>query len=312
MNVTPASALAASAAAVKPASPNLIASGRVKLIIWEKGRYFFNAERRNAYDAMVAEFTKAGYLHFSFPWQDWAGILTPDLPDTGTYNVYSYYKTEARLPHYQLRFATMPAYNPSMHTKRDEARDKLLTRQAARASDGARWADPARIGEGAEARAAIAAPYIKPGEMVLDLGCGTMALRKLVPADVKYIPADLVMRSADCYLTDLNQHFYYVDELFPAAPTYEGRYDWVTLLEVTEFLHDLPRVFERVRKSSRGLIVSYRVMAPDIDDAGKDRRRAAGYLNDITAERFEEYLTRAGWTIKERKQGADTHWWICG
>ena len=139
-----------------------------------------------------------------------------------------------------------------------------------------------------------------------------MALRKLLPEGVKYTPADLVVRSADCYLTDLNQHFYYVDELFPAAPTYEGLYDWVTLLEVAEFLHDLPRVFARVRKSSRGLIVSYRVIAADIDDAAKDRRRAAGYLNDVTAERLEEYLAKAGWTIKERKEGAETHWWICG
>ncbi|HYC65603.1 MAG TPA: FkbM family methyltransferase [Reyranellaceae bacterium] len=292
---------------------NLIASGRVKLIIWEKGRDFFIPDRRKAYDGMVAELSKAGYLHFSFPWQDWAGILTPDLPDTGTYNVYSFYKTEARLPHYQLRFASMPPYNPSMHTKRDEARDKLLTRQAARVrgSDGARWADPARIGEGAEARAEVAAPYIKPGQMVLDLGCGVMALRNKVPKDAKYIPADLIPRSADCYLTDLNQHFYYVDELFPAAPTYEGRYDWIVLSEVCEFLHDLPRVFDRCRKSSKGLIASYRIMAPDIDDAGKDRRRAAGYLNDVTQDRFEEYLTKSGWTIKERKQGADTHWWIC-
>jgi hypothetical protein len=138
-----------------------------------------------------------------------------------------------------------------------------------------------------------------------------MAMRNKVPKDAKYIPADLVPRSADCYLTDLNQHFYYVDELFPAAPTYEGRYDWVTLLEVCEFLHDLPRVFERTRKSSRGLIVSYRTMAPDIDDKGKEERRAAGYLNDVTQERFEEYLVKSGWEIKERKQGADTHWWIC-
>ena len=292
---------------------NLIGSGRVKLIIWEKGRDFFTPERRKAYDAMVAELTKAGYLHFAFPWQDWAGILTPDLPDTGTYNVYSFYKTEARLPHYQIRFAALPPYNPSMHTKRDEARDKLLTRQAARVrgSDAARWADPARIGEGAEARAEVAAPYIRSGHMVLDLGCGVMALRNKVPKDAKYIPADLIPRSADCYLTDLNQHFYYVDELFPAAPTYEGRYDWIALLEVCEFLHDLPRVFERCRKSSRGLIVSYRVMEPNIDDAGKERRRAAGYLNDVTAERFEDYLTKAGWEIKERKQAAGTHWWIC-
>lgn len=96
----------------------LIASGRVKLIIWEKGRDFFIAESRKAYDGMVAELTRAGYSHFSFPWQDWAGVLTPDLPDTGTYNVYSFSKTEARLPHYQLRFATLPSYNPGMHTRR--------------------------------------------------------------------------------------------------------------------------------------------------------------------------------------------------
>jgi FkbM family methyltransferase len=293
---------------------NLIASGRVKLIIWEKGRDFFIPERRKAYDGMVAELTKAGYLHFSFPWQDWGGILTPDLPDTGTYNVYSFYKTEARLPHYQLRFNTLPPYNPSMHTKRDEARDKLLTRQAARAraSDAARWADPARIGQGADARADVVAPYIKPGQMVLDLGCGSQALRSRVPKDAKYIPADIVPRSADCYLTDLNQHFYYVDELFPAAPTYEGRYDWIVLSEVCEFLHDLPRVFDRMKKSSKGLIVSYNVIVPDADDAAKEKRRAAGYLNDVTADRLEGFLTGAGWEIKERKQGGGTHWWICG
>lgn len=291
----------------------LIASGRVKLIIWEKGRDFFIAESRKAYDGMVAELTRAGYSHFSFPWQDWAGVLTPDLPDTGTYNVYSFSKTEVRLPHYQLRFATLPSYNPGMHTRRDPARDRLLTRQALRqrASDGARWADPARIGEGAETRAEIAAPHIGAGQMVLDLGCGVQALRRRLPEGVRYTPADLVPRSADCYITDLNQHFYYVDELFPAAPTYEGRYDWIAALELCEFLHELPRLFERARKSSAGFIVTYRAAPEGIDDAGREARRAQGWFSDHTAAEFEAMLVKAGWSVKERKRGADTDWWIC-
>ena len=44
----------------------------------------------------------------------------------------------------------------------------------------------------------------------------------------------------------------------------------------------------------------------------KERRHTAGFLNDVPLERFEEFLTKSGWEIKERKEGAGTRWWICG
>jgi len=164
-------------------------------------------------------------------------------------------------------------------------------------------------------RARAVAPYFKSGDKILDLGCGAMAVRRVLPEKCRYTPADLVGRASDCYLIDLNQAYSFVDELFPAAPTVDGRFEWVTLLETLEFVHDIPRVFERARKSSGGLLFTYRTVesAPGtpLDPATVKERRRAGYFTDFSAGQIEAMARGKGWTIEERKSVAGSTLFIC-
>lgn len=296
---------------------DLLASGRVKLIMWEKGFDQRMAERRKAYDEMMRELARVGFGHFTFPWPEWGGILIPDVPVSMSYNVFSFFRTEARLPHYMMRFAALPPFNLALKLTRDSNFDEGMTNHCIRlkATDGGRWAEYRTLTQDAIERAQAVAPYFKSGDKILDLGCGAMALRRVLPEKCRYTPADLVGRASDCYLIDLNQAYSFVDELFPAAPTVDGRFDWVTLLEVLEFVHDITRVFERARKSSDGLIFTYRCIEPT-SDAARDKsairgRRSAGFFHDLTQDRIEAMVREKGWTIQERKQVADTTLFVC-
>jgi FkbM family methyltransferase len=295
----------------------LLASNRVKLVVWEKGFDQRNPERRKAYDEMARELARAGFGHFTFPWPEWGGILMPDLPVALSYNVCSFHRSEARLPHYMLRFAAYPPFNLALKLNRDAALDEGLTNHCLRikGTDGGRWAEYRVMTPDAMDRARAVAPYLKAGDKILDLGCGAMALRRFLPEKARYTPADLVGRASDCYLIDLNQAYSFVDELFPAAPTVDGRFNWVTLLEVLEFVHDIPRVLERARRSSDGLIFTYRAVPPTVDGkldpALVKARRAAGHFNDLTEAQVEAMVTGKGWSVRERKPVADSTLWIC-
>lgn len=291
----------------------LLRSTRVKLIVWEKGFDYRNPERRKAYDQMMNDLNRMGFGHFSFAWPEWGGILLPDVPNSLSYNVFSFSRQEPRLPHYQMRYAAYPPFNLTLKLPRDERIDEQLRQYALRlkATDGGRWAEYRAMTPDAEARAAAAAKHLKPGAMVLDLGCGAMALRPLMPPKARYTPADLVGRAPDCYLIDLNQAYSYVDELFPAAPTVEGRFDWITVLETLEFVHEPPRLFERCRKSSSGLILTYRTVEPGTGDAVKQERRRMGCFTEHSAAEIEAMLAAAGWAVASKEAVAGTTMWVC-
>jgi|KBSSwiStaDraftv2_1062776.scaffolds.fasta_scaffold236053_2 FkbM family methyltransferase len=295
----------------------LLASGRVKLIMWEKGFDQRIAERRKAYNEMTRELSAAGFGHFTFPWPEWGGILVPDVPIALSYNIYSFHRSEARLPHYMMRFSAYPPFNLALKLGRDGNFDEGMTSHCMRlkATDGARWAEYRTMTPDAIERARAVAPYFKSGDKILDLGCGAMAVRRVLPEKCRYTPADLVGRASDCYLIDLNQAYSFVDELFPAAPTVDGRFEWVTLLETLEFVHDIPRVFERARKSSGGLLFTYRTVesAPGtpLDPATVKERRRAGYFTDFSAGQIEAMARGKGWTIEERKSVAGSTLFIC-
>jgi hypothetical protein len=76
----------------------------------------------------------------------------------------------------------------------------------------------------------------------LDLGAGALALAPHVTAaGGTCTAADLIARSAACHVIDLNQG------QFPP-----GEYDCITLLDVLEFLHDVPAVLPAAGSRRRG------------------------------------------------------------
>lgn len=121
---------------------------------------------------------------------------------------------------------------------------------------------------------------LKPDAVLLDLGCGTAAMRKLLPAGCSHLPADLVRRSP----------------LFAAADFYRGEpppaneATHIAALGVLEYADDLPRLLETLRSYNRPVFVSY--YAED-DTAGLDRR-GLGWKNGMTRNELMRAFIAAG------------------
>lgn len=153
---------------------------------------------------------------------------------------------------------------------------------AAGVTDKARWSDPAQLEAAWNERARQTATYIPVGAHVLDLGCGAMALRTMLPQGCRYTPADLVARSEDTILVDFNQ------EQFP-----DGKFDVAVLLNVLEFIHEPAKLLAKCRQAAGTLVLSYQV------DGGGDKRarRESGYFSDLSESQLQAMLKQAGWRV---------------
>lgn len=270
----------------------LLESGRVALIVWEKGANARLPERAEAYRRMETELTQLGFRHFMFAYPEWAGPLLPLLPDQTIANVYSFGPGMAPSPVYRQDFAKRPPLSAGHFITRTAASSAAVTEAAMRlkSTDGARWADVKGLLEGAEARAKMAGRLIGAAESVLDIGAGAMALERELPAGTPYAHADVVARRADTALIDLNQG------QFPP-----GSFDVVALLAVLEHVHDPEAVLRSCRAAARRLVIGYDPVKLPVDDLQRLERRQRGYFNDLSVADLEALLARAGWKIGARE-----------
>lgn len=147
-------------------------------------------------------------------------------------------------------------------------------------TDRCRWSVEANLLPAWRTRSEIAARLIPPGLSVLDLGAGRMALRDLLPPSNSYVPADLVARSDDCLVVNLNQ-----GEL----PT--GHYDVVVVLGVLEYMRDPMWLLRSTARVASRLVLSYFTY----DGGGASDRRANGWLNSLSQSELISGLADAGW-----------------
>jgi len=149
-------------------------------------------------------------------------------------------------------------------------------------TDIQRWAEYSSLASAWDARAKRAANFIDVGMSVLDVGCGAMALRQYLKPNCKYTPADVVARSADCIVVDMNK------KEFPS-----GHYDWVTMLGVLEYIHDLRWPLVQAVSVAPRLLVTY------CCDISGDvfYRRGLGWVNEYRVPEFLELLGECGWTV---------------
>jgi hypothetical protein len=159
-----------------------------------------------------------------------------------------------------------------------------LTEQliAAGGTDVERWRDPASVSGFWDERAALAARAIPAGSRVLDLGAGAMGLRRFLAPGCVYVPCDVVEREPGALVADLNKGE------FPP-----GRYDWVTVLGVFEYLHDVPRALELMARAAPAAVVTY-----CLDTAGIPAvRRGMGWVNDYDRNAFAALIARSPWRL---------------
>lgn len=147
------------------------------------------------------------------------------------------------------------------------------------ASDLERWGDAASFHADWDERARRAAAFVPDGSKVLDLGCGVMALQRFLAPGCTYWPADLVPRTPNTVVVDLN-----------AGEFPPGDFDWIVALGVLEYIHDPAGLLRRAAVQAQHLAVSY--CCDTSGDAGY--RRGQGWVNDHPAESIRGLLEASG------------------
>ncbi len=262
----------------------LLKSGRVAAVLWEKGRATAKPERREPFRTMIEGFQDLGFSLFRFPHPEMGGPLVPFAPTPEGTNVF------ALAPGFEPRpFYDKPRQGPEPLPVPNRAPADPESRAAAteilktwRSTDAARWADFDALAEGAAARADLAAAYVTPGHHVLDLGAGTMALRNALPPECRYQPADLLPYAKDTLVVDLNQG------AFPA-----GSWDSIAALELLEYIHDVPALLRRCRQQAARLVLLYNLF----EGEAPATRRGKGWFNDFSREELLTLLKDAGWRV---------------
>jgi hypothetical protein len=145
-----------------------------------------------------------------------------------------------------------------------------------------RWSDPRNLDPRWKVRSARVARLIAPGSHVLDLGAGARTLKPLLPDGCRYTPCDLVARTADTIVADLNRGE------FP-----QGNYDVVTAVGLLEYIHHLDPLFVRMRQAARSAVVSYCALT----GGQEDDRLKLGWLNNLTQPEFIFVVVCSGWNI---------------
>ena len=132
-------------------------------------------------------------------------------------------------------------------------------------------------------RAQLAAKFVASNSSVLDIGCGRMQLKSLLPENCTYTPADQVKWTDEVVKIDLDQ------QEFPP-----GHFDCVVILGVLEYLQAPAFPITRAAESSAKLITTYCHPLPDTDIA---RRRQNGWVNDLSEAELTALFIAAGWTL---------------
>jgi len=154
-----------------------------------------------------------------------------------------------------------------------------------RKTDFARWSDPESLEQAWDRRAAFAANFIPDGARVLDLGCGRMALRNLLPNGCSYQACDLVARDAATIVCDFNAGE------FPEAAAAEA--DVITMLGVLEYIVDVDAFLARLQRARRNVVVSYCAT----DFTGTADRPALGWINHFSLSELALLFDRFGFRI---------------
>ena len=129
-------------------------------------------------------------------------------------------------------------------------------------------------------RAQRVAAVIPDGARVLDLGAGSMVLKSYLKIHCTYIPADIYDRGEGCIVVDLNKYE------FP-----DGRYDWVTMIRIIEYLKDPRRVLARAAQAASRIIASYN---PTNTARNFRYRRNEGWICHLSEEGFVRIVHQAG------------------
>ena len=151
-----------------------------------------------------------------------------------------------------------------------------------------RWSHAESLDDQWDERTTLMAGMITPNSSVLEFGAGKEHLRELLPQGCLYQPSDIVMRSDQTLICDLNIEF----------PTLQQKVDYIVFSGVLEYVHDVQRVMHLVRANCGACLVSY--ASTDALECMTTRMRS-GWVNHLSRATFETILKNANFTVIEKR-----------
>lgn len=132
---------------------------------------------------------------------------------------------------------------------------------------------------------------VPAGSRVLEFGAGMLKLPQYLPSGCAYTPSDLVARSPDTIVCDLNQ---------PCLPKF-AEFDVMIFSGVLEYIVDCRAVIAHLRRSCREIIASYAVLRDDSAETLEVRRKY-GWFSDHTESQFIGIFRDCGFEPVESRE----------
>jgi len=153
-------------------------------------------------------------------------------------------------------------------------------------SDIDRWKDSKELFEDWNERTSIIASYIDENANIIEFGVGNMSLKNQLPANCTYTPSDIVKRSADTLICDLN-------ELIPFDLL---TYNTAVFSGVLEYVYEIDKIFEQLQPHIDNIILSYAC-----SDICKNNRLVNGWLSDYTQNQMIEIFNKFDFQVIDKQ-----------
>jgi hypothetical protein len=152
-------------------------------------------------------------------------------------------------------------------------------------TDLARWSLATSFDSGWDGRTILMARHLRAGDKVAEFGAGMQALRKVLPEGCTYQPFDLVARTTDTCVCDLNM----------AYPDLSGNYDVAVFSGVLEYLRDLPSTFRWLGGCFERVVFSYAVSEMVPSPLTRNRH---GWVNNLSRQELIDLANAQGFSCR--------------
>ena len=151
-------------------------------------------------------------------------------------------------------------------------------------TDLKRWSSPDNLDPDWDERTALIAALVPAGSSVIEFGAARLVLQQHLDPSCTYQPVDLVKRSEDTIVFDLNGTLLDLPR----------HYDIAVFSGVLEYVHDLKRTLGWLATVSDSVLLSYAVRDLLSDPI---TRRQAGWVNSFSESEIRRLLEGVGLKI---------------
>jgi len=154
-------------------------------------------------------------------------------------------------------------------------------------SDINRWKNSNELFEDWDQRTSILGNYITSGSKVIEFGSGNMSLKKMLPKNCTYTPSDIVKRTEETIVCDLNEPISF-DLSFYNTAVFSG---------VFEYVYDIDIVFKQLEKHIPHIILSYAC-----SDICIHNRLINGWLSEFTEKQLLDIFAKYSYDVIDKQE----------